>query len=86
MKGINIFTYFYSLYADNTILFLRDKKSIKELFNTFATFLKYSGCKPNHEKREITSIVELKSANVAVCGMKCIDLYNGTIKINGIYL
>ena len=39
VKGTNIFehTYFYSAF------FLRDKRSIKELINTFATFSKYSG-------------------------------------------
>ena len=58
MKGINIFehNYFYSTYADDTTFFLRDKRSIKELANTFATFLKYSSLKPNHEKCEIAGI------------------------------
>ena len=84
MKGINIFkhTYLYSAYADNTTFFLRDKRSIKELLNTFATFSKYSGLIPNHEKCEIAGIGVLK---VAFCGMKCIDLCNDTIKITGIH-
>ena len=71
----------YSAYADDTTFFLRDKRSIKELLNTFATFSKYSGLKPNHEKCEIAVIGVLKSVKVAVCGMKCIDLGNDTIKI-----
>ena len=84
MKGINIFkhTYLYSAYADDTTFFLRDKRSIKELLNTFATFSKYSGLIPNHEKCEIAGIGVLK---VAFCGMKCIDLCNDTIKITGIH-
>ena len=87
VKGINIFehTYLYSAYADDTNFFLRDKSSIKELVNTFATFSKYSGLKPNHEKCEIAGIGMLKSVKVAVCGMKCIDLCNDTIKITGIH-
>ena len=87
VKGINIFkhTYLYSAYADNTTFFLRDKRSIKELLNTFATFSKYSGLKPNHEKCEIAGIGVLKSVKVAVCGMKCIDLCNDTIKVTGIH-
>ena len=42
VKGINIFkhTYLYSAYADDTTFFLRDKRSIKELLNTFITFSK----------------------------------------------
>ena len=87
MKGIDIFehAYLYSAYADNTTFFLRDKRPIKELINTFATFSKYSGLKPNHEKCEIAGIGVLKRLKVAVCGMKCIDLCNDTIKITGIH-
>ena len=63
---------------------LRDKRTIKELISTFATFSKYSGLKPNHEKYEIAGIGVRKSVKVTVCGMKCIDLCNDTIKITGI--
>ena len=72
--GINIFKYIYlySAYPDNTTFFLRDKGSIKELLNTFATFSKHSGLKPNHEKCNIAGIGVLKIVNVGVCGMKCI--------------
>ena len=41
--------------------------------------------KPNHEKYEITGIGVLKSVKVAVCGMKCIDLYNDSIKVTRIH-
>ena len=87
VKGINIFehTYLYSAYVDDTTFFLRDKKSIKELIHIFATFSKYSGLKPNHEKCKIAGIGVLKSVKVAVCGMKCIDLCNDAIKITGIH-
>ena len=52
VKGINIFkqTYLHSAYAEDTTFFLREKRSIKELLNTFATFSKCSGLKPNHKK------------------------------------
>ena len=87
VKGINIFkhTYLYSAYADDTTFFLRDKRSIKELLNTFATFSKYSGLKPNLEKCKISGIGVLKSVKVVVSGMKCIDLCNDMIKITGIH-
>ena len=87
VKEINIFkhTYLYSAYTEDTTFFLRDKRSIKELLNTFATFSKYSGLKPNHEKCEIAGIGVLQSVKVAVCGMKCIDLCNDTIKITGVH-
>ena len=41
--------------------------------------------KPNHEKCEVAGIGALKSVKVAVCGMKCIDLCNDTMKITGIH-
>ena len=41
--------------------------------------------KPNHEKYKIAGIGVLKSVKVAVCGMKCVDLCNDTIKIIGIH-
>ena len=41
--------------------------------------------KPNHEKGELAGIGVLESVNVPVCGTKCIDLCNDTIKIIGIY-
>ena len=87
VKGMNIseHTYLYSPYTDDTTFFLRDKRSIKELINTFATFSKYSGLKPNHENCEIAGIGVLKSVEVAVCGMKYIDLCNDIIKITGIH-
>ena len=74
MKEINIFghTYLYSAYADYKTFLLRDKISIKELINTFATFWKYSGWKPNHKKCEIAGY---SSAEKCESGMKCIDLY-----------
>ena len=40
----------------------------------------HSGLKPNHEKCEIAGTGVLKSVEVAVCGMKCTDLCNETIK------
>ena len=73
----------YSAYVDDTTFSLRDKRSTKKLINTFATLSKYSGLKLNHKKREIAGIGVLKSAKVAVCSMKCIDLCNDTIKITG---
>ena len=87
VKRMNIFehTYLYSAHADNTTFFLSDKRSIKKLINTFATFSKYSGLKPNHEKCQIAGIGVLKSGKVAVCGMKCIDLCNDTTNITGIH-
>ena len=53
-----------------------------EIFNTFSLF---SRLKPNLTKCEIAGIGALKGVQVAVCGMRCINLCNEAIKIFGAY-
>ena len=81
VERINIFrhTYLYSTYTAQTMLlfFLRDKRSITEVINIFATFR--SGT--NHNKSKFAGIGALKSMKVAVYGMKCTSLCNYTRKL-----
>ena len=65
--------------------FLKDKKSVVELINIFDTFSKFSGLKPNKSKCEIAGISALKVVQVALFGMRCIDLISNIVKILGIY-
>ena len=58
-----------------------DIPSFKELINSFNQFCRFSGLKAKIEKCEIAGIRSLKGAIKSVCGLKCIDLSNGTIKI-----
>ena len=51
----------------------------------FSTFPKCSCLKPNYEKCKIAGIRVLKSVEVAVCGMKCIDLCTDTMRITGVH-
>ena len=53
-----------------------------EIFKTFSLF---SGLKPNLTKCKIAGIGALKRFQVAVCGMRCIDLCNEVIKVLGTY-
>ena len=53
-----------------------------EIFNTFSLF---SGLKSNLTRCEIVGIRALKGVQVAVSGMRCIDLCNEAIKILGTY-
>ena len=87
INGINIFDhcFLYTAYADDTTFFLKNTESIFQLVKTFQFFTKFSGLKPNFKKCEIAGIGVLKSVEVAVCGMKCIDLTKETIKIIGIH-
>ena len=51
------------------------------MVGTFHFFSNFSGLKLNLTKSEITSIGVLKGVQVAVCGMRCIDLNIDTLKI-----
>ena len=53
--------------------------------NIFDTFSKFSGLKPNKSKCEIAGLGALKGVQVALCGMRCIDLMSDTVKILRIY-
>ena len=85
IKGLTIFDhcYLYSAYADDTTFFLQDTISIKHMVDVFYLFSYFSGLKPNLKKSEIAGIGALKGVQVAVCGLRCIDLNNDTLKILG---
>ena len=51
-------------------------------FNIFSTF---SGFKPNKRKCEIAVLGALEGVELALCGMKCIDLMFNAIKILRVY-
>ena len=87
IKGIEIFQYcyLYTAYADDTTFFLKDENSIVHLSKKLKLFSDFSGLKPNTTECEVTGIGVLKGVQVAVCGMKCIDLRNEAIKILGVY-
>ena len=75
--------FLYSPYADDTTFFIKGTISIKNMVDTFHLFSEFSGLKPNLSKCEITGIGVLKGVQVAVCGMRCVDLKNDTLKILG---
>ena len=85
IKGIEIFEYcyLYTAYADDTTFFLKDEYSIVHLSEKFK-FSNFSGLKPNTTKCEVAGVGVLKVVQVAVCGLKCIDLRNEAIKILGV--
>ena len=55
-----------------------------EIVNTFDYFSLYSGLKINRSKCEIAGIGSKKGVNMALCGMRNVNLMNDTIKILGI--
>ena len=66
--------FLYTAYADDSAFCLKD----------LAYNSKYSGLKPNFSNCEIAGIGSLKWVEVAVCGIKCLNLKVNTIKILGI--
>ena len=87
VKGLNFFKheFLYTAYADDTTFFLKDRNSIIELMNELNTFSNFSGLKPNKTKCEIAGIGVLNGVQVALCGMKCVNLNNETVKILGVH-
>ena len=89
IHGLEIFDheYLYTAYTDDTTFFLEDISSIKvvlkDLLHSFSGF---SGLRPNFTKCEIAGIGVLKSVNVALWGMKCLDLTKECIKVLGVHI
>ena len=83
VKGLNFFKheFLYTAYADDTTFFLKDRKSIIELMCELNTFPNFSGLKPNKTKCEIAGIGVPNGVQVALYGMKCVNLNNETVKI-----
>ena len=86
VHGVSIFEheFLYTAYADDTTFFLKDLNSVKAVLGIANIYSKFSGLYPNLSKCEIAGIGVLKGANVALCGMKTLDLVNESIKILGI--
>ena len=53
--------------------------------NELNTFLNFSGLKPEKIKCEIVGIGVLDGVEVALCGIKYVNLNNKTVKILGIH-
>ena len=80
---MNIFNHKF-LYTDNTAFFLKDKISVFETVNILCKFSLVSGLSPNTTKCKIAGIGTLKGVNVAVCGLKYLNLTKKSVKILGV--
>ena len=87
IKGLNIFNheFFYTGYADDATFFLKDKISDFQSLNLFHDFSLVSGLSPNTTKCEMAGVGALKAVNVALCGLKCLNLTKETVKIHFSY-
>ena len=55
-------------------------------FKDLQSFSSFSGLRPNFTKCKIAGIGVLKRVNVALCGMKCLDLAIECIKVLGLHI
>ena len=76
MKILKVFNheYLYTSYADDTTFFLEDISSIKVVIPNLNSFCDFSGLLPNFTKCKTAVIGVLKRVNIALCGMKSLDL------------
>ena len=88
ISGLNFFDhdFLYTAYADDTTFFLNDLISANNVLGNLNLFSIVSGLKPNLDKSEIAGIGVLKNVNVALCGMKSVNLMEQAIKILGVHI
>ena len=87
ITGITIFNhnFLYTAFADDSVFFLNELLSVKNLTDTFQVFSLFSGLKANFSKCEIARLGSRKEATEAVCGLKSINLSAATLKILGVH-
>ena len=88
VSGLNIFDheFLYTAYADDTTFFVKDLNSAKEVLINLTLYSNVSELYPNLEKCQIRGIGVLKNVNVALCGMKSVNLMEYSIKILGVQI
>ena len=87
IEGSEIFQkkFIYTVYADDTTFLLKNTESVINLLEIFKHFSHFSGLTSNKSECEIAVIGVLKGLKVALCGMRCVNLHEDTIKILGIH-
>ena len=87
IEGLKIFDHFFLNFApaDDITFFVKNVESVREIIQVFNLFSKFLGLKPNLTKCEVFGIGVLKGVQVAVCGVKYINLKIDTIKTLGIH-
>ena len=80
IHGLRIFDleYLYAAHACDTRFILKDISSIKVILKDLTSFSGFTKC-------EIAGIGGLKNTNLALCGMKCLDLTKECIKVLGVH-
>ena len=87
IKGVNIFGNIFNVvaYADDANILCNDLVSVRLVKETFDCFSEYSGLRLNATKTEICGIGSKRGVEVALCGMKSVNLLTDAVKVLGIY-
>ena len=87
IEGLKIFDhiFLYSVYANDSTFFVKNVEFVDEIIKFFNLFSKSLGLKPNLTKCEVSGIDVLKRVQVAVYGIKYVNLKIDTINILGIH-
>ena len=87
IKGFEIFQkkFIYTAYVDDTTFFLKNIESVINLLEIFKHFSQFSGLKQNKSKCEIVGIGVLKGVQEALCGMRCVNLYED-MNMNSLFI
>ena len=72
--------------VNTTTFFVKELNSANEVLSNLKLYSNVSGLYPNLEKCEIAGIVVLKNVNVALCGIKSVNLMEYSMKIIGVYI
>ena len=75
----------FTAYADDTTFFLKNTESVINLLEIFKHLSQFSCLKPSKSKSEIAGISVLKGVKMALCGMRCVNLHEDSIKILDIH-
>ena len=87
IKGVNICGHVFNIvaYADDTTVFCRDLRSVQLVREAFDKFSKYSGLKLNSTKTEVCGIGVKRGVEIALCGMKSVNLLTESVKVLGVH-
>ena len=87
IKGLDIYghNFLYTACTDESSFLFKNKKSVIEAFKVLHKFSVFSELKSNKEKCEVASTVVKKWIQVALCGIKNIDLKKNTVEVLGVH-
>ena len=87
IKGVNVCGHIFNIiaYVDDATVLCNDLDSARRVKGAFDVFPKYSGLRLNESKTEICGIGVKRGVDIALCGMKSVNLLTDSVKVLGVY-